>query len=108
MVSAARSRISRTSEGPRSPSMIHNSCPANSRRMALHWSRGVASRPGRQESLSSFYYRKTGDVAQAQREGRFADAPGPRMITRFIRAYSANPARTPTSTPPGWLRGFNR
>src|SRR5450755_5030213 len=79
--------------------MIHDSCAASSRWMAVHWSRGVAVRPGRQKSLSSSI---TGRLVISPRRTARADlpaAPGPVIITLFTFAYGASSAR---SLRPAW------
>jgi hypothetical protein len=63
--------------------MIHDSCAASSRCMAAHWSRGVAVRPGRQNSLSSSI---TGRLVISPRRAARVDlpaAPGPVIVTLF-------------------------
>src|SRR5467141_2039061 len=85
--------------------MIHDSCAASRRWMTAHSSRGVGARPGRQKSLSSSI---TGRPVILPRRAARVDlpaAPGPTMITRFIHAYGANPARSPSQSRPGAAHG---
>lgn len=84
IVSAARSRISITSYGPKSPSMIQDSSATSFRRISAHCSGGVGTRPDCQNSLSSSI---TGiPVISPRRFPRvdFPEAPGPSIRTRFI------------------------
>jgi hypothetical protein len=92
-VSAARSRVSTTSNGPRSPSMIYRCFSTSKSWTPTHSSRGVATSPRCQKTLSSS---TTGSPVISPR--RFArvdlpDAPRPRITTRLM-LYSVHAIRS--------------
>jgi hypothetical protein len=84
IVSAARSRTSTASYGPRSPSMIHPSVATSFSCKLTHSSRGVASRPARQKTLSSSISGSAVSSLNCLARVDLPEAPRPRTTTRFI------------------------
>ena len=86
--------------------MIHDSLRASSRWIAAHWSRDVAVRPGRQNSLSSSM---TGSLVISPRQMGRVDLPsGPGPFTHLISVYGAISVRSlGTGQSPGAADGLD-